>query len=77
MEKVQVFKGGLQKPLAEMGGTPHSPLTESPLSFSGIFFHERTKNYVLVNKVKNGPKWLYKRPKKAKNGVFGPKIPAF
>ena len=52
-----------------MGGNPPT-FTESPLSFSGIFFHERTKNYVLVNKVKNGPKWLYKRPKKAKNGVF-------
>ena len=27
-----------ENPLAEMGGTPSPPLTESPLSFSGIFF---------------------------------------
>ena len=60
-----------------MGGTP-PPFTESPLSFSGIFFPKRTKNYVfLENKVKNGPKRPYNRPKKAKNGVFGPEIPAF
>ena len=33
-----------KKPLAEMGGTPTPPLTESPLSFSGNFFPKRTKN---------------------------------
>ena len=45
-----------KKPLAERGGPP-PPLTESPLSFSGIFFAKRTKNDVFgFNNVKNGPK---------------------
>ena len=56
-----------KNPLAEMGGTPSPPLTESPLSFSGIFFPKRTKNDVFVlNKVKDGPKRPYNRPKRAK-----------
>ena len=58
-----------KKPLAELGGTPSPPpLTESPLSFSGIFFAKRTKNDVFgTNKVKKGPKRPYDRPKRAKN----------
>ena len=45
------------------GYTP--PLTESSLSFSGNFFPKRTKNDVFgLNKVKNGPKRPYDRPKK-------------
>ena len=48
-----------------MGGTPTPPLTESPLSFSGIFFPKRPKNDVFVlSKVKNGPKKPHDRPKK-------------
>ena len=41
---------------------------ESPLSFSGFFSPKRTKNDVFVlNKVKNGPKRPYNRPKRAKD----------
>ena len=48
-----------------MGGTPSPPLTES---FSGQNFPKRSKNDVFgLNKVKNGPKRPYDRPKKAKN----------
>ena len=35
-----------KKPLAEKGGIPRPPLTESPLSFSGKFFPKRAKNDV-------------------------------
>ena len=36
--------------LAELGGTPPPPLTESPLSFSGKFFPKRAKNDVFFIK---------------------------
>ena len=36
--------------LAELGGTPTPPLTESPLSFSGKFFPKRAKNDVFFIK---------------------------
>ena len=39
-----------KKPLAERGGTPPPPLTESPLSFSGNFFPKRAKNDVFFIK---------------------------
>ena len=50
------------------------PLTESPLSFSGIFFLKGLKMmFLALNKVKNGPK----RAEMYEKGVLGPKIPVF
>ena len=67
-----------------MGGTPAPPLTESPLSFSRIFFPKRAKNDVfLFHKVKMDKKDHIldqkgqKCMKKAKSRVFEPRIPAF
>ena len=58
-----------------MGGTPTPPLTESPLSFSGIFFPKRTKNDVFVlNKDKNVPKRPYIDQKGLKMYEKGKKI---
>ena len=61
------------------------PSKTFPPPFPEICCPKRTKNDVFVlNEVKNGPKRPYNTPKraknvweKAKNGVFGPKMPAF
>ena len=66
--QVEILGTRVKLILAEMVGTPSPPLTETPLSFSGISFPKRTKNDVFgLNKVKNGPKRPYDRPKRAKN----------
>ena len=52
-----------------MEGISPPPLTESPLSFSRKKIPKRTKNDVFVlNKVKNGPKRPYNRPKMYEKG---------
>ena len=57
-----------QKILSRQGGGTPPPLTESPLSFSGIFFLKGLKMmFFSLNKVENGPKRPYNGPKRAKN----------
>ena len=57
-----------KKPLADRGGTPLPPLTDSPLSFFGkIFLKGLEMMFFPIKKVKNVPKRPYNGPKRAKN----------
>ena len=70
-------KSFFQKTLSGNGGYPPPPNGQSAKLFRN-FFPRRTRNDVLVlDMVKNGPKRPYNRPKRAKNGVFGPNILVF
>ena len=51
-----------------MGGISPPPLTRKPAKFFWKKIPKMTKNDVFVlNKVRNGPKRPYNRPKRAKN----------
>ena len=64
-----------KKTLAEMGGTPSSPLTESPLSFSGIFSLTGLKMmYLYQIRLKMNPKGHITDQKGLKMYVKGKKL---